>query len=326
MLDRAMKALLPVAALALLAACGGGSSEGAGALPAAGGSSSSDATGAAGTITVGSANFTESEILAEMYTAVLEQAGYTVEAKPSIGSREVYLNALEAGEVDVMPEYVGTLAQVLNQTLNGQDANITNPVATGDPRETVQNMQPLLDEVGLTVFGLSAAQDQNSYAVTQETADRLGLEAISDLTGKAGDLTFGGPPECQTRPQCINGLERVYDVQFADFRSLDAGGPLTLQALADGTIDVGLVFSSDGAVAANDLVVLEDDKGLTPADNIITLAREEIVDDELRSLLTEVNEALTTEELAELNRQVGVDKADPSEVATQFLTDQGLLS
>lgn len=326
MITRTLKIVLPVAALALVTACGGGSSSGAGDLPAGGESSSGAASSDRGTVTVASANFTESEILADMYVAVLEDDGYTVATKPSIGSREVYLKAIQAGEVDIIPEYIGTLAQVLNQTQNGQDANITSPIATADPQETVQNLRPLLDESGLTVFGLSPAQDQNSYAVTQETADRLGLQKLSDLTGKAGDLTFGGPPECQTRPQCINGLQRVYDVEFQDFKALDAGGPLTLQALADGTIDIGLVFSSDGAVAANNLVVLQDDEGLTPADNIATLAREDVVTPELKETLSAVNEALTTEQLAELNQQVGVEKADPDEVARQFLTDQGLLS
>lgn len=325
-MTRTLKTVLPLAALALVTACGGGTSSGGGNLPASEESSSSGTSGDRGTIAVASANFTESQILADMYVAVLEEDGYTVTTKPSIGSREVYLKAIQAGEVDVIPEYVGTLAQVLNQTQNGQDANTTSPIATEDPQETAKNLQPLLADVGLTVFGISPAQDQNSYAVTQETADRLGLETLSDLNGKAGDLTFGGPPECQSRPQCINGLQEVYGLEFQDFKALDAGGPLTLQALKDGTIDIGLVFSSDGAVAANDLVVLEDDKGLTPADNIVSLAREDAVTPELKKTLTAVNEALTTRQLAELNRQVGVEKADPDDVAKQFLKDQGLLS
>ena len=169
------------------------------------------------------------------------------------------------------------------------------------------------------MFGLSPAQDQNSYAVTRATADRLSLTTISDLSGKAGELTFGGPPECQTRPQCIVGLKKVYGLDFKAFKALDAGGPLTIAALKDGTIQVGLVFSSDGAVAANDLVVLTDDKGLTPADNIIALARTGALDDTAKGLVTAVDEALTTEKLAELNKQVGVDKADPATVAETFL-------
>ncbi len=322
-MHRTLTRLVPLtAALLLAAACGGGGSSSTSPnLPAAGSSSGA----AKGTITVASANFTENEIIADMYVDVLKKAGYTVQTKLKIGSRETYLKALQAGEVDVLPEYVGTLAQVLNQVQNGKDANTTNPVATGDPQKTIQNLQPLLAKDGLTVFGLSPAQDQNSYAVTKATASKYGLSTLSDLSKANGQLTFGGPPECQTRPQCIAGLKSVYGVSFKEFKTLDAGGPLTIQAIKDGTVDIGLVFSSDGAVAANDLVVLKDDKGLTPADNILTLAREKVVTPDLKATLTKVNEALTTEKLAQLNKQVGVDKADPAAVAEQFLKDAGLL-
>lgn len=316
--------LLPLAALALTAACGGGSTDTDTVLPGAAPSASSSA-GGKGEITVASANFTESEILAEMYAGALTKAGYTVSKKLSVGSREVYLKAIGAGEVDVVPEYVGTLAQVLNQTANGKNANETNPLATSDPEKTITNMQSLLDQQKLAVFGLSEAQDQNSYAVTAATASKLSLTTLSDLAKASGQITFGGPPECQTRPQCVGGLTKVYGAKFKAFKTLDAGGPLTIAALKNGTIDAGLVFSSDGAVAANKLVVLEDDKGLVPADNIITLARAEAVNADLEGALTPVNEALTTEKLSELNRKVGVDKEDPAAVAKQFLTDEGLL-
>lgn len=313
----------PVAALALgLTACGGGSN-GSTTAPQAG-SSSGAAAGKA--ITVGSANFTENELVADMYIAVLQKAGYTVTPKLNIGSREVYLKAMAAGEVDLVPDYVGTLGQVLNQSQNGADANTKNPVAEGDPAKTVANIQPLLKKDSLTVFGISPAQDQNSYAVTKKTATDNKLTKLSDVTpALAQSWTFGGPPECQTRPQCIRGLKNTYGLTFGSFKTLDAGGPLTIKAIADGTVQMGLVFSSDGAVAAHNLVVLTDDKGLTPADNIIALARTAVADDSLKGLVTKVNEALTTEKLQALNKQIGVDKADPTAVAEKFLTDNGLL-
>ncbi len=317
-----------IAALALLAtACGGGST-GASSAPQVGTSSgSSGAGGASGkTLTIGSANFTENTIIANMYADVLKDAGYTVNTKYSIGSREVYLKAIEAGEIDLIPEYVGTLAQVLNQTQNGPDANTANPVATGDAQKTIDNLQPLLDKAGLIIFGLSQAQDQNSYAVTAATAKKYNLKTLSDLKAAAPELTFGGPAECQTRPQCIQGLKSVYGAEFKDFKTLDAGGPLTIKALTDGNIDIGLVFSSDGAVAANNLVVLKDDKGLTPADNIIAMAKQDALEAKAKDLITKVNDALTTAALSQLNNQVGIDKANPADVANKFLTDKGLLS
>ena len=319
---RTLRAVLPLVALTALAACGGGSTSTATNLPGAGASSAG--AGAGKTVTLASANFTENEIIAEMYADVLEKAGYTVNRKLNIGSREVYLKAMKAGEVDVVPDYVGTLAQVLNQNANGPTANETKPIATSDGATTATNMAGLLSGAGLEAFGLSPAQDQNAYAVTKATADKLSLTKISDLAGKTSDLTFGGPPECQTRPQCIVGLKRVYDLTFGEFKALDAGGPLTIAALNDGTINVGLVFSSDGAVAASNLVVLADDKGLTPADNIITLARKGGLDDAAKALLTKVNLALTTEKLSVLNKRVGVDKEDPAAVAKDFLKTEGL--
>lgn len=316
----------PVAALALgLTACGGGSNGAAVTAANTSGPPSSTAS-AGGPITVGSANFSEDELIADMYIAVLTKGGYTVNSKLNIGSREVYLKAMGAGEVDLVPDYVGTLGQVLNQAQNGKDANTANPVAAGDPQKTVQNIQPLLDKADLTVFGLSPAQDQNSYAVTKATAEKNTLAKLSDITpALAQSWTFGGPPECQTRPQCIMGLKNTYGLTFGSFKTLDAGGPLTIKALTDGTINIGLVFSSDGAVAANNLVVLKDDKGLTPADNIIALARKGAVDEKAQQLVTQVDEALTTEDLQQLNKQIGVDKADPKAVAEQFLKDKGLL-
>lgn len=309
-----------VAALAVVAAaCGSGGSRSSVTGSASGGGK--------GSITVGSANFVESEILADMYADVLMQSGYSVKKKLSLGSREVYLKALGAGEVDLMPEYVGTLTQVLNAEINGKDANVTMPLASGDLAETLANAKKLLQKKNLVVVGQpSSAADQNAYAVTQKTAQKYALETLSDLTKANGQLVFGGPPECQTRPQCIAGFERIYGVTFASFKTLDAGGPLTVNALINGDIDVGLVFSSDGAVAAKNLVVLKDDKGMTPVDNIIAIARKEKNSPDLEKVINAVNAKLSTEALSELNKAVGIDKADPAEVAKGYLEQVGLLT
>ena len=317
--------LVPVAALAVVAACGGGGSTTT-TLPGSAPSGTTAPSGSApgtskGEITVASANFTESAIIAEMYAGALEKAGYTVSKKLNLGTREVYLKAAQAGEIDVLPEYVAALAEGLNLSANGKDAE---PLGGADPKVTITKMTPLLDAAKLSVFGLSEAQDQNAYAVTPATAQRLSLKTLTDLGKVSGQLTFGGPPTCQTRPQCLPGLAKAYGVKFKAFKTLDAGGPLTITAIKNGDIDVGLVFTSDGAVAANKLTVLEDDKGITPAENIIALARTEAATDDVKAALTAVNEALTTEKLSELNRKVGIDKEDPAAVAKQFLTDEQL--
>ncbi|MDQ6650794.1 MAG: ABC transporter substrate-binding protein [Actinomycetota bacterium] len=307
-------------AIALAAvACGGGSKTSATSSPSA------SAGKAKGAIIVTSANFAENEIIANMYADVLEKAGYQVTRKLKLGSREVYLKALGAGEVDLVPDYVGTLTQVLNADVNGKDANTAKPLASGDLQQTLTNLKPLLDAKNLVALKPSEAADQNSYAVTKATADKSGLSKLSDLSKVNNQLVFGGPPECQTRPQCIQGLQRVYGVTFKSFKTLDAGGPLTINALTGGDIQIGLVFSSDGAVAAKNLVVLKDDKGLTPVDNVLAVIRKDKLTPDLQKLIEAVDAKLTTADLSDLNKKVGVDKADPAEVAKTYLKDKGLL-
>ena len=201
--------------------------------------------GGQGSVVIGAANFSESQILANLYAIALEGAGFSTEVKP-VTNREVYGPALERGELTVFPEYVGTFTEYLNKKKNGPDAPA---VASGDLDATVEALRPLAEEVGLTVLEPSPAADQNAFAVTREFAEENDLTALSDLADVEGELRLGGPPECPERPFCQPGLEETYDIEFAEFISLDAGGPLTKQALKQGRIDVGLVFSSDGSLA-----------------------------------------------------------------------------
>ena len=201
--------------------------------------------GGQGTVVVGAANFSESQILANLYAIALEAAGFDPEVKP-VTNREVYGPALERGELTVFPEYVGTFTEYLNKRKNGPDAEA---VASGDLDATVEALRPLAQEVGLTVLEPSPAADQNAFAVTREFAEENDLTALSDLANVEGELRLGGPPECPERPFCQPGLESTYGIEFDEFISLDAGGPLTKQALQQGRIDIGLVFSSDGSLA-----------------------------------------------------------------------------
>ncbi|MGK5169624.1 glycine betaine ABC transporter substrate-binding protein [Geodermatophilus sp. CPCC 205761] len=201
-----------------------------------------------GTVAVGGANFTESTVLANVYAGVLTAAGFDASVR-EVGNRELYLPALISGsDIQVFPEYLSTATEFLNRQVNGPDAE---PVASGDVQATVSALQPLAEQVGLVFGQPSEAADQNAFAVTQALADELGVSTLSELADACGDgsLVLGGPAECPDRPFCQSGLEETYGLQFAEFSALDAGGPLTKAALQQGEVSIGLVFSSDGALA-----------------------------------------------------------------------------
>ena len=289
----------------LLAACGGGNDALEGGSQQNGGS----------TVTVGSTNFPEQLILAQMYAAVLEKAGVKVDTRLNLGAREVVFPALEKGDIDLLPEY------------NGSVLSFLDPKATQTTSEEVNTaLAPLLDAKGLVALDESPAEDKDGWAVTKETADKYSLAKISDLKGKASQLVVGGPPELKTRPAGLPGLKSVYGIEdFKEFKALDAGGPLTTSALNKGDIDVGRVFTTQGAIAANNWVLLEEDKPLEPAQNIGPIGRKDAMTDQVKQALNAISAKITTEELTKLNKLVDVDKEDPEKVANDWLTQQGLL-
>jgi len=268
------------------------------------------------TITVGSTNFGEQLILGEIYAQVLENAGYPVERSFNLGPREVVNPALKSGEIDLLAEYTGTLLTFEGGT------------STTDSDQTWNDLQTAIADDGLVALEYAPAQDKNGIVVTGATADDLGVSAVSDLEQYNGQLVFGGPPECPNREFCLIGLQSVYGLQFADFRPLDVGGPLTVAALEGGEIDVALLFTSDGVIAAKGFVLLEDDMSLQPADNIVPVLRQEIIDaygDDLANLLDEVSAAITTAELSELNKRYGIDAEDADTLARDWLEANGFL-
>jgi osmoprotectant transport system substrate-binding protein len=299
-----------LALILMLGACGGS------------GEDDNDDAGGGGnepkpSLTVGSENFAEAQIVGEMYAQVLENAGYEVSRQLDLESREVRLPAMESGEIDIAPDYLATLLTVIDP-----EGTETDPPSS-DPVEVGERLEPLLADMGLETLEASSVVDTNAFVVTQETADEFGLTAVSDLVEVAGDMTLGGPQECPERSFCIPGLKDVYGVEFGDFKPLDYGPSIT--ALTGGEIDVALLFSTDGTIADEGLVVLEDDKGLQAADNITPLVRTEIATDEVVSLLNEVSAALTEEEITELNKRANVDVEDPADLAAEFLADKGLI-
>lgn len=281
-----------------------------------GGSAANNATK---TVVVGSTPFVENVIMANIYQGALQNKGYQVTVRAGLGAREILLPALQSGGaengVDLTPEYVGTLLEHVNKNAGE---------ASGNLNESAAKLRTRLDAIGLTALEPSPAADQNAFAVTKATADRLKLKKLSDITpAVGGQLTLGAGPECPTRPFCQPGLEKSYGLKFKTFRVLDSCGPKTLEALSAGDIDIGLVCSSDGQVAARNLVVLEDDKKLQTVDNIIPVIRKDIVDNAIRDTLNKVSAALTTDDLIQLNKRAGIDKADPQVLAREWLQARG---
>jgi osmoprotectant transport system substrate-binding protein len=274
------------------------------------------------TIVVGAANFAENQILAHMYAKVLTKAGFKTKVQTGDLTRETLSTALQAGDIHLTPEYVGTDTEYWNKEINGAKAKA---LASSDVKKSAAALRKLLAAKGLVAYEPSPAADQNAFAVTKKTAAKHKLAKMSDLGKVASQLTLGGPAECPKRPFCQPGLQKTYGAKFKEFKALDAGGPLTINALTAGKIDVGLVFSSDGSVAAKGLVVLADDKKLQTADNIIPVLRKDVDSAELKAALNALSAKLTTKALQSLNKAVTVDKKDPDEVAEAWLKKNGLL-
>ena len=268
-------------------------------------------------ITVGSFNFPESVLLAEIYAQAMEGAGYRVRREIALGPRELVMPALVGGLVEFVPEYAGSGLQFLA----GSGA------ASSDLEANHRIFADRLAQLHVTALAASPAADQNGFAVTSETADRYGLRTLSDLAAVSHQLVFGGPLECTTRPFCLPGLERRYGIVFGNVLSnLDVGGPRTVAALAEGTIDVGLLFTSDGAIELNDFVLLRDDLGLQPAENITPVIRSDALarfGPGLARRVNAVSALLSTDELRSLNAEVARG-ADPDGIASDWLASKGL--
>lgn len=268
------------------------------------------------TITVGSTNFHEQLIVAEIYAQALEDAGYPVDRAFNLGPREVVNPALKSGEIDLLVEYTGSLL-----TFSGGTPST-------DPEATYAALTAVLADQGLVALAYAPAEDKNGLVVTAETAAALGVATVSDLAAHNGSLVLGGPPECPERPLCLIGLQEVYGLEFASFRPLDVGGSLTVAALEGGEIDVALLFTSDGVIAAKGFVLLEDDRSLQPSENVVPVITAEIdaaYGGALATLLDSITAAITTAELTELNKRYVFDAADAADLAREWLQDQGFL-
>ncbi len=263
-------------------------------------------------IVIGSANFAESELLAEIFAQALEAEGVAVERHFDLGAREVYLEALKQGEIDLVPEYLGSTLRYLS-----------GDAAAGDPAAaaTQRALQAALQGTELRALDYAEAENTNVVVVTQSLADRYNLSTISDLGSAASELVFGGSAECMARIACYRGLTDIYDLSFRDVKTLDTAGPDTVMALANGEVDVTFLFSTQGVITENGFVILADDRGAQPAENIVPIVRSETakgLGERLTDPLNAVTSRLTTGELRALNAYLD-DGAALEEVARAWL-------
>jgi osmoprotectant transport system substrate-binding protein len=268
-------------------------------------------------ITVGSFDFPESRLLAALYGTALEHRGFPVTRALGLGPREFVEPALARGLISLLPEYSGTALQFLT-------GGAAQPVA--DSALTHQALAHAAATVGMAALDASPAQNSNELVVTRATATAHGLRSISDLRTVAPKLVFGGPPECSQRRLCLKGLEEKYGIHFAEFVGLDVGGPLTRQALARGQIDVALLFTTDPTLADPNVVVLQDDRRLQPAENVTPLVRRDVLarfGSGVAGAVDAVSRLLTTDELRRLNADLARTD-DPTRVASDWLRERGL--
>ncbi|UFQ17236.1 MULTISPECIES: ABC transporter substrate-binding protein [Streptomyces] len=305
-----------VALTAGLAACGGESLEDEGK------GSNQVGDGKKGSLVVGSARFTEQKVLAELYAGVLAEAGYDTQVK-TVQNREIYKPELKKGSIDVAPEYAATLAEFLNLEKNGPKAEA---VASSDLDATVSALEKLAKPQGLKVLPAGEAVDQNAFAVSKEYAEKHKLKTLSDL-GRSGEkVRIAAGDECESRPFCAPGLKKKYGIDVAGIDPKGVGTTQSKQAVKNGTDQLVLTTTTDATLKNYDLVILEDDKKLQNADNILPVVNaEEAGGKEIADALAKLTKTLTTEDLIELNRKVDEERQKEADVAKDYLKSKGLI-
>jgi osmoprotectant transport system substrate-binding protein len=271
-----------------------------------------------GTLTVAGFNFPESSILAETYGQALAHDGYTINYKLLLGPRPIVATAIKAGQVDLYPGYAASELEYYNKSAGE---------ATSDPVATTAKLNTHLQPFGLVALTPAPAFDANAFAVPQATADKYHLTKLSDITPAiAGQLVFGAGPECPTYRFCLPGLASVYGLHFKAVKTLDTDGPLTRAAFKNVSIQIGLVFTTDADLKGLGLVVLEDDKHMTAADNVVPVVRTAVASDEVKTVLNSIDAKLTTPDLISLVDQVANQHQDADVVAKAWLVQHNYSS
>jgi osmoprotectant transport system substrate-binding protein len=267
------------------------------------------------TITVASFNFPESVILAEIYAQALEANGYGIERNLNLGARELIFPDIETGDIDFLPEYLGSAIAVgFGET------------APTDEAEALQVLTDLFAGQSATVLEPAPGQDKNVFVVTGDFATENGLATVADLAG-AGEITLGGPPECEDRTTCYAGLVETYGLENLAFESI-AEGAARVAALESGEIQVALLFSTQPVITEMGFVALEGTEEIIAPENVVPVVSNEVAEAygaDFAALVNSISELITTEVLLDLNGRVEIDAENPEDVATAWLTENGLL-
>jgi osmoprotectant transport system substrate-binding protein len=315
-----LAATLPVVLTSMLAACSSSSKtstpattasgSSSTAAPSSGSATTASSSASAGSLTVGSADFTESALVADIYADALKAKGVSITKKLNIGERAVYWKAMQDGSINFFPEYNGSILDYLSPTATAKstaDVTAALPAAIGSQFKALTP---------------APAQDADTITVTQATAQKYHLTSIADLVPVASKLTFGAPAAFQTRPDGIPALKSVYGVTFGTFTALSASGTVTVTSLKNGTIDAGDIFSTDPSFAQDNFLALTDPKNMFAAQNITPIVSQAKLTPTIETTVDAVSAKLTTEILASLDAKVGT--GDPDPIAQQWLTSQGL--
>jgi osmoprotectant transport system substrate-binding protein len=314
---RSFAAVLAVGSILLATACAGSDlSDG----EAADDDSSTPAAADKGAVRIASQSWPEAALVASMYDELLTADGYDTDLK-LVDTRDVYM-ATFPGSVDVVPEYVGGIVNFLNAQANGAKAK---PFTAGDGQELADQGKSLLDDAGATLLDQSSATDTNAFFVTKEYSESEGVTKLSDLTGKS--VVLAAAPDCEGRLDCQAGLSDDYGIDITKILPLGFASDQTYQAVLDGEAQLGLTSTTDGTLEGQGLVLLDDDKSIQPAQNLVPMVSTEFLNahPDVADALNSLMGALDTETLTELNGKVSIDRAKPEDVAHQFLVDSGLL-
>jgi len=322
-LRRSLAAVLSVGTLFLATACAGDDLSSDSAKDdetASATTSESGDTTAGGPVTLAGQSFPEATLVASMYQQLLENAGYTVTTK-LVDSRDGYMADFPGG-VDIVPEYVGGIVNFLNSQANGDNAT---PFDAGDGQQLAEQGKSLLDAVGITLLDQSAATDTNAFMVTQKYSESNDVTKLSDLEGVS--VKLAAAPDCEGRLDCEGGLSDQYGIDVTEVLPLGYASDQTYQSVLSGESELGETSTTDGTLESQGLVVLDDDKHIQPAQNLVPAVSTEFLTahPDIADILNPLMAALTTENLTDLNSKIAVDREKPEDVAKDFLTENGLL-
>jgi osmoprotectant transport system substrate-binding protein len=312
---RLLAGVVAASAAAVLTACGSSNSSSS-ATSDSGPTGSSDK----GTVRISGQNFTEAEIVADMYAAVLQKAGYTPDVH-LVDTRDVYMKIFPS-QVDIVPEYTGSIVEFLNGSYNGANAK---PITVSDPQKTIDKAKPLLDKAHITLLNPSAATDTNAFFVTKKYSDDNGVKTLSDLKGKS--VVLAAAPDCQGRLDCEGGLSSAYGIHITKILPLGYASPQTYKSVIDGESQLGETSTTDGTLESQGLVLLPDDQQIQPAQNLVPMVSSSFLQQhpDVAAPLNALMAKLTTDDLTKLNAEVSVDRQKPDDVAQQWLSDAGLV-